>query len=312
MGLHPPSGAYPARDGHGAAPAAGDVDLELPVLDRLTVDVGGPVQTQVGGRGEHPPVGQPDPAPTPVLGHHRTPRPQELPETRVGTQVRADQAVDAEVAVVDLLAEVAAVGPEGPPVTVGLGESLVPPVPHEATPERRVGVERVHVLVQRPVRVAHRVAVLAQDQRPVVEARLLGPPRPRHDVVDRGVHRAHDVGHQPLRARRRLPVRTDDPLVVHEPGGIDRADPGRRGVERGTVPRLVAERPADHARMVAVAQHHAPGPLDDGGVVAGVVRQRTETAVGLAVGLVHDVEAELVAEVVAAGGRWGSGRCGRR
>ena len=50
---------------------------------------------------------------------------------------------------------------------------------------------------------------------------------------------------------------------------------------------------------------HGRGPL---GVVAGVL---AADAVGLQVGLVHEVEAVLVGEFAATAGCWGSARCGR-
>ena len=70
-----------------------------------------------------------------------------------------------EVAVVRLVAEVAAVRPARPPVGQRLDEAVVPELPDEPALEPGRRLDGVPVLGQRAVAVAHRVRVLAHDQR---------------------------------------------------------------------------------------------------------------------------------------------------
>ena len=72
-------------------------------------------------------------------------------------EVRADEAVDAEVGIVGLVAEVAAVGPVAPAVRCGLGQALIAPVPHESATEGGMIVERLDILGEGPVGIAHRM-----------------------------------------------------------------------------------------------------------------------------------------------------------
>ena len=72
---------------------------------------------------------------------------------------------------------------------------------------------------------------------------------------------------------------------------------------------LVAQAPQDDAGVVLVALAHVDGPVQEGvrpqGVAGGhhrIVVQRRVEAVGLAVGLVHEVDAVLVAQLVPARG----------
>ena len=168
---------------------------------------------------------------------------------------------------------------------------MVLPLPDEPALQTLDRLERLHVLVEAAVGVAHGVGELTEDQGPPV----IGSPRgPGRDVLDRRVHRADDVGG----GGGAVEVLHDGALVVQRPGRIDTANPGRCGVVPGAVARLVAQRPGDHARVVAVPQHHARHALDDGGVVAGVVTQAEVPGVALDVRLVHHVETQLVTQVV--------------
>ena len=88
-----------------------------------------------------------------------------LPHGRLGRPVGPDHPVRDEVAVVGLVAEVAAVGPVGRAVGPRLDEAVVPPLPDEAALQAGRGLDGVPVLGQRAVAVAHRVRVLAHDQR---------------------------------------------------------------------------------------------------------------------------------------------------
>ena len=75
----------------------------------------------------------------------------------------------------------------------------------------------------------------------------------------------------------------------------------------GAVARLVAQGPDDDARLVLVALDHADSPVDDGVQPEGVagrhdrvVAQSRVKAVRLKIGLVQQVDAVLVAQLVPA------------
>ena len=196
------------------------------------------------------------------------------------------QPVTAEIGIVGALADVAAEEEPSP----GATQAVVAPFPDEPTLQTVDVLERRHVVGQ-AAGVAHRVAELAQDERPsAVEA--VGRPLPQ--AFDRRVHRADQIAHRGLGVE----VVHERALVVEGTGRIGTSDPRRRGIVRRAVPGLVAERPGDHARVVAIAQHHASAAFQDRPVVADVVAQRRLTGVGLDVGLVDHVQAVLVAQVV--------------
>ena len=148
------------------------------------------------------------------------------------------------------------------------------------------GLERVPVLGEGAVAVAHRVRVLALDERVPLLARAgVGDHR-----LDRRVHRAGDVAGR-LVAR---PVEHDRALVVQRTGRVVAADPpGGRVVVRA-VTALVAERPQDHRRVVLVPPHHPRDPVDEGRQVLGHVGDVVGVRVALDVGLVDDEEPQLV------------------
>ena len=145
-----------------------------------------------------------------------------LEQRRLGPAVGPDQAVQAEVAVVRLVAEVAAVGPARRAVRQLLDEAVVPPLPDEAALQSVRGLDRVPVLGQRAVAVAHRVRVLAHDQRVALPAGagVLDEGR------DRRIHRAGEVADL-LVAR---PVPADRALVVERPARVVAADLAGLGV----------------------------------------------------------------------------------
>src|SRR5205807_1796874 len=88
----------------------------------------------------------------------------ELVERGMRRPVGPDDPVGAEVRVVRLVAEVAAVRPEFATARIALDDRLVDPLPDEAALEPRIAVEGGVVVGQAAVRVAHRVRVLAHDQ----------------------------------------------------------------------------------------------------------------------------------------------------
>ena len=148
------------------------------------------------GRGDVRQVGEPHPVvdrePAVLVARHAHGRREllVLPHRRLRCAIGPHQAVAAEVPVVRLVAEHAAVRPPLGAVRRALDEPVVPPLPDEAALQPVRVLDRVPVVGERPVAVAHRVRVLAQDQRTVLSSRL----GVFDDGADRRVHRAHDVG----------------------------------------------------------------------------------------------------------------------
>ena len=80
-----------------------------------------------------------------------------LPQGRLRSPIGKDQAVQAEIAIVRLIAEVATVSP--PPGAVGqvLDKAVVPLLPDEPTLQPGRRLDRIPILGQGAVAVAHRV-----------------------------------------------------------------------------------------------------------------------------------------------------------
>ena len=89
----------------------------------------------------------------------------ELSQPRVRDAIGRDQAVDAEVAVMDGLVVVAAIEVDRPSVRVGpRGNGVVAPLPHETTAHALVGQDDLPVVLEVAGPIAHGVAVLHQDE----------------------------------------------------------------------------------------------------------------------------------------------------
>ena len=235
----------------------------------------------------------------------------ELGESRVGDAVGRDEPVDAEVAVVDGLVVVAAVELDRPAVIAGPGgDRVVAPLPHEAAAHALVGPDDLPVVLEVAGAVAHGVAVLHEDEGLVgVGVQVVA------DLLDGRVHAAVQVDAGVVVAA--LGVAVVGALVVSQPRGVEVLDPEERRLEGAAVGALVAGGPGDDAGAVLLAvdaQPHAVdgglGPLRVVGdglvpvldlVVPGWVGQEAALgAVALVVGLGHDVEAVLVAQLVEA------------
>ena len=217
-----------------------------------------------------------------------------------------------EVAVVRLVAEVAAVGPAesvrrlpglaavrhlthrggrttGATVVQALRQAVVPELPDEAALQAWGRLDRLPVLGQRAVAVAHRVRVLTHDQRmPLLPARGVCD-----DRLDRRVHRAGQVARGLVAA----PVEHDRALVVQRPGRIEPTQPAGGGVVVRAVAALVAQRPEDDAGVVQVPARHPRDSVDEGGQVVRVVGQVVGVGVTFDVRLVDHHQAQLVGQV---------------
>ena len=219
-------------------------------------------------------------------------------QRRMRRAVGEHQTVHAELAVVRLVAEVAAVGLPGLPVFIVARQALVDPVPDEAALQARKLTKRLPVFCKAAEAVAHGVRILAQDQRPVF-ARQADPlfQRPfRHGgegliFIDARVHRAENIGRRAVGAAA---------FILHGARRIGAFHPAIERVVRAAVPRLVAQRPDNNAAVVAVALHHARDAFAKGGKPARVVCQAAHRlhAVGFDIGFVDHVEAIAVAQSI--------------
>ena len=230
-----------------------------------------------------------------------------LLQAGVGRAVGVDQAVHAEVAVVGLFAEVAAVVVD---VLAGDGlahvDGVVAPLPDEAAAEVVVFVDELLVVLGVSGAVAHRVDVFAQDEGLLVVL-ILAVLLAQAGIQ---VHAAVQVDHGDVHV---LAAGVDGALVVQQAGGVVGLDPAAGLDEAHTVARLVAHGPDEHAGAVLVADDAALDAVEHRLFEHGVVGQQRELilavravgrdhAVHLDVGLVDDVEAQLVAQLVEAGG----------
>ena len=168
-----------------------------------------------------------------------------------------------------------------------------------------MGAEGPPIVIEPAVGVAHRMGVLAQDQRPapIWTALLFATLCPRGDLLDRAVHRRYQVAHRVLGVE----VEHDRALVAERPAGVEEPQRTGQAVMGRALPRLVAQRPDDHGRVIAVALRHAQPPLDDRAGEQRPGGQRHLTPVALHVGLVNHVQAQLVAHVIEPRSGWGVG-----
>ena len=212
-----------------------------------------------------------------------------------------------------------------------LPQALVREVPDEAALEaRHVRVaERGPVVREVAARVAHRVRVLAEDERPLPLQHAHIPVQERGALVDARVHGTQEIRRRlapgdprPVVAARRLDPRgrprgvaaaalrrrqrrrvglVGGPgrrLVVHQARRLRGSEPRREVVVRAPVARLVAQAEAEDAGVAPVPQHHALDPpkirLAPPGAVRELARVR-RPAVRLDVRLVDDEEPAAVA-----------------
>ena len=208
--------------------------------------------------------------------------------------VREHDAVAAEVHVAWPVAEVTAVREPLRAVVQPLPQRLVDEIPDEAALVVRIPLKG-GVFAQTTERIAHRVHVFARDVRfGRVVLKVVA------DVVGPRVHARFEVGD---RAVRQVPLHA---LVMHRARGVPRAAPLPHLFDHRARIRLVAERPRDHARMVAVTRHHALHTVHACGkphrVIAGdrlTVRHVTgqiPAAMRLQIGFVDHVDAVFVAQ----------------
>ncbi len=270
-----------------------------------------PAEVQMPQIGEVVEIGDPDPARPVVpagqrLDPYRLDDLLELHQAGGGRPVGEDQPVADEVAVVQFLAEVAAVGVEHLAVGRQPAQPVVDPFPDEAALTAVVSLEQPLVLAQTARSVAHRMGVLAEDEGQLtppgvqlrVGQRLLGAPSDAFHLGVAGVHPGVHIG---VRAGAVA-------LVVQRPGRIALAHPGGHGGQPAAGAALVAQRPQHDAGVVLVPLDHPPGPVQQRRLPACVVGRiappvlPAET-VGLQIAFVDHPQPQFVAQVEEGGVR---------
>ena len=156
--------------------------------------------------------------------------------------VAVDDAVAAEVVVRRPVVKVAAVGVGGQTVTVFGANALVNEVPDKPALIQGLFIGVFGVFVHGAVRVAHRMRVLAQDERP---AAVFG--KEPAQLGDRRVHLAFDVGGVIA------PAVAGDALVVHQARVVETAEQRAHLIDNLAAEGFVAAAPDEHAGMVLVA-----------------------------------------------------------
>ena len=219
-------------------------------------------------------------------------------QLRRALAVREDDAVAAEVAVIRAVAEVAAIGISVFAIAVAAIDGLVDEVPDEAALIARLAIRELRVLVHAAAAVAHRMRVLATDERLFG---MLG--KEFLDASDRRVHLAFHVA----RATK-VPI-PENALVMHEAARIVLAEELAHLKDVLAAARLVAARPDQDGRMVLVALEHRVRAIEQHrlplGMIVGhdIFRRHMDAvllpaAMRLHVRLIDDIEAINVGEVV--------------
>ena len=89
---------------------------------------------------------------------------------------------------------------------------MIAPLPDAPTLQSTISIDCIPIFGKTTWTIAHSVGVFAQDMRFL----KVGPLSQLHEILNRCVHRAKDIGHFCFSIG----------LVVNEPGGIVRANPG--------------------------------------------------------------------------------------
>ena len=166
-------------------------------------------------------------------------------------------------------------------------------------------IDRVPIFLQVAARIAHHVRIFAQDQR-LAE-------RPVGRVIDElgggVVHRRVDV-REIVGVMLEPPVPRAPAEIADEPRRIALLRGGRGGSEVRADPGLVAERPEDDRGVVLVALDHVGDARDVRGLPRGIEAElirptllgmlvgEVHIGVALDIGLVHDIQAIAVGELV--------------
>ncbi len=223
-----------------------------------------------------------------------------LDQRRMRRAIGEHQAVHTELAIVRLIAKVAAVGPADAAVVKGFADRLVGPVPDKPALQPRILAEGLPVIGEVAETVAHRMGVLAEDQRPLLAGQadpFFDPPlryrRDRLVAFDAGVHRTDNIGSGGIRAAA---------LVLHRTARVVALQPVVQRFMVAAAARFVTQRPDDNAWMVAVALYHPGDAGAEGWQPRRIVGQPVHRhhAVGFNIGFIDHVQTVAVAQLIPA------------
>ena len=212
-----------------------------------------------------------------------------LSEARARLLPREHHAIDAEVAVVGVVAVVAAVHVVGNAVLGHSGQAVVAPFPNELALDAIPAIEDLLVLGQASGAIAHGVTVLAVDAR-LGEWMLTKVVHLRHT----GVHRGNDIDGIGVAV-----------LLVMDRTTIELVSLGVHRADVAAIAALVAHRPHNDAGVIALLHHQALNAVDVGRLPCRVVGDQGDIAdileaVALHIGLGDQHDAILVAQLVKA------------
>ena len=212
-----------------------------------------------------------------------------LSEARARLLPREHHAVDAEVAVIGVIAVVATIHIVGNAVLGHSSQTVVAPFPDKLALDAIPAIEDLLVLGQTSGAITHGVAILAVDAR-LGERMLTKVVHLRHT----GVHRGNDVDGIGVAV-----------LLVVDRTTIELVSLGVHRADVAAIAALVAQRPHDDARVVALLHHQALNTVDVGRLPCRVVGNQGDVAdileaVALHIGLGDQHDAILITQLVEA------------
>ena len=222
--------------------------------------------------------------------------------------IRQHHAVDAEVAVIDQLTKVAAIGVFRLSVSgIAQIDALIAPLPNERPGHGIVSVDQLVIDLQIAGAVAHGMTVFAYDQRTTVGIRLALRVVP-HIFIGR-VHFGYRIQFMLALAVQAV----TEALVMCGAGGIQLFDQPSSRTQVIAVAALVAQRPQDHAWAVHIPAHQQPLPIQNCIGKPLVLCDQSDpvilvlpfkgviylyAAVRFQIGLINYIEAQLIAQLV--------------
>ena len=225
-----------------------------------------------------------------VIGHaNRADDLAVLGQTRARLLPREHHAVDAEVAIVGIVAVVAAVHVVGNAVLGHSSQTVVAPLPDKLALDAIPAIEDLLVLGQASRAIAHGVAVLAVDAR-LGERVLAKVVHLRHARV----HGGDDVDGIGVAV-----------LLVVDRAAVELVGLGVHRADVAAVAALVTHRPHNDARVVALLHHQTLDAVDISRLPRRIVGDQGDVtdileAVALHIGLGHQHDAVLVAQLIEA------------
>src|SRR5208337_1999864 len=187
--------------------------------------------------------------------------------------------------------------------TLSLHDALpIYPLPDESALQTGIFLERIPVVCQRAVAVAHGVRVFAHDERAAsVRMHLVG--RPFNNSVDGRIHRTNNIRHpvtQIVNLFSRLlfhALNPDTRLEVKRTARVITANPAGHSIVVWTIAGLVPERPENDGSMVLVALDHAQRSLEKGRSIPAFAPDLLIIGMRFQVCFVDNIQTELVAQI---------------